>query len=187
MEIRHPSSTWCSLSYLVLHNVSILLLSILDVFMFYTTIIMIYFHTCQDTHITKETLQRSKGNLPSCSLRSWHIPPTCISYNTENQGMVTMGYSIHLANLCTLLISTGQQSWVAGTQCSEFQYLNCAVSNTGLGPSGPLVCQSFPAYISPKPVVLTQDPIPSSLEFLLLPWKSLSSQIFTNRTFGLIT
>lgn len=78
-------------------------LPILDAFIIYTTIIIIYFHTWKHTHITKETVQRRKGNLLSWKLSH----PSQLHLLQSREGMVTMGHSIHLANLCMLLISRG--------------------------------------------------------------------------------
>lgn len=183
-HIGPPSSAWYSWSYLALKNISMALL-LLGGFIFYTTVTTIYFHAWKHTHITKEILRRSEAHLSSCCLWSGRIPPDCISYNTENQGMVITGHSVHLANLCMLLISTlpsvvfnsrrqvNRSEWLEESALN-FKCLKRAVRSTGLGPSGPLLYHRFPAYISPKPVVLTQDPVHSSLEFLLLPRKHQS-------------
>lgn len=104
MHIEPFSSMRYCLSCLVLKHISTALLSF-GVFSFHTTITIIYFHTLKHTHITKGNLQRSEAHLSSCSLWSGHIPPSCVSYNAENQGTVIMGHSVNLANLCMLLIS----------------------------------------------------------------------------------
>lgn len=183
MHIGPPSSPWYSLSYLALKNISTaLLLLVFFTSIFYTTVTIIYL---EHTHTTKEILQRSEAELPSCSLWSGRIPPYCISYNTENQGMVITGHSVHLANLCMLLISAlpsvvfksqrqvNRSEWLEESALN-FKRLKCAVRSIGLGPSSPLLCHRFPAYISPNTVVLTQDPVHSSLEFLFPPWKHQS-------------
>lgn len=102
---RPPSSTWYSLSCLVLKNICMALL-LLSVFIFYTIIHIISVLTWKHMQVTNETLRRSRADLSSCSIWSWCIPPDCVSYNTKNQGMIITGHCIQLANLRTLLIST---------------------------------------------------------------------------------
>lgn len=194
MHTGPPSSAWYSLSYLVLKKSSTALL-LFDGFIFYATITTIYFHTWKHIHIAKETLQRSEADLSGCSLRSRRISPDCTSYNTENQGMVITGHSIFLANLCMLLISALPsrvfKSWrqVNRSEWTEesalnFKGLKCAVRSISLGPGSPLLCHRFPAWISQKPVVLTQDPPNWSLEFLLLFWKHQSPESSPTRCFA---
>lgn len=142
----------------------------------------LFSHLEAHSHCKRNPAKKWSG---SVWLRSGRIPPDRTSYNAENQGMVITGRSIFLANLCMLLISAlpstvfksrrqvNRSEWIEESALN-FKGLKCAVRSISLGPSSPLLCHRFPACISQKPVILTQDPANLSLEFLLLPWKHQS-------------